>query len=356
MRKKAARSRSRKAPARAQRPQDAMIALISGYWISAMVLAVTRLGVPDALGGRALGVSELAEKVGANPAYLYRVLRALATVGVCAEDKRGRFKLTPVGATLRSGTRGSLRDFALMMIDDYNVRAWMSLTDAVRSGQTAFDLQFGMPIFEYLRTHPEQDREFSAAMASISGVENDAVARAYPFGRFSNLVDVGGAHGHLLATILRRYKKLRGVLYDQPQVVAGAAASGFVSAPEVRERCQVMGGSFFESVPAGADAYLMKYIIHDWDDAKCARLLGHCRDALAPGGRVLIVDRVIRPGNDPDWSKWLDVNMLAEPGGQERTEKEFRTLLEKSGLRLVKIHPTESALSIVEAEVEAERR
>ncbi|HXZ85902.1 MAG TPA: methyltransferase [Myxococcota bacterium] len=353
MKKKAARSRSRRPPTR---PQDAMIALISGYWISEMVLALTRLGVPDALGGRALAPREIAEKVGANAGYLHRVLRALATVGVCVEDARGRFKLTPVGATLRSGTRGSLRDFALMLIDDYNVRAWTSLTDALRSGRTAFELQFGVPIFEWLRTHPQQDREFSAAMASISSAANEAVARAYPFGRFANLVDVGGAHGHLLATILRRYKKLRGVLFDQPQVVAGAAASGFVSAPGVRERCQVMSGSFFESVPAGADAYLLKDVIHDWDDPKCARILGHCRDALAPGGRVLIVDRVIRPGNDPDWSKWLDVNMLVVPGGQERTEQEFRALLEKSGLRLLKVHPTESPLSLIEAELEAERR
>jgi len=353
MKKKAARARSRKPTAR---PQEAMIALLSGYWISAMALAITRLGVPDALGARALAAGDLAEKVGANPAYLYRVLRALATVGVCSEDARGRFKLTPVGATLRSGVRGSLRDFALMIADDYNVRAWTSLTDALRSGQTAFELHFGAPVFDWLRTHPEQGREFSAAMASISSGAVDAVARAYPFGRFANLVDVGGAHGHLLAAILRRFKKLRGVLYDQPHVVAGAAASGFVDAPGVRERCQVMGGSFFDSVPAGADAYVLKDIIHDWDDAKCARILGHCRDGIAPGGRVLIVDRVVRPGNDPDWSKWLDVNMLVVPGGQERTEKEFRTLLEKSGLRLLKIHPTESPLSIVEAELEAERR
>ncbi|MGH7289678.1 MAG: methyltransferase, partial [Myxococcota bacterium] len=143
--------------------------------------------------------------------------------------------------------------------------------------------------------------------------------------------------------------KLTGVLYDQAQVVAGAAVSGFVSAPGVRERCEVVGGSFFDAVPAGADAYLLKYIIHDWDDAKCTRILAHCRDAMAPDGRVLIVDRVIRPGNAPDWSKWLDINMMVGPGGQERTKPEFAALLAGAKLELVKVHPTRSPLSIVEA-------
>jgi hypothetical protein len=187
-------------------------------------------------------------------------------------------------------------------------------------------------------------------MASISATENEAVARAYPWKRHRRVVDVGGAHGHLLATILRRNKKLRGVLYDQPQVVAAAEASGFVSAPGVRERCEIVGGSFFDGVPPGADAYLMKYIIHDWDDAKCARILGHCRDALAPAGRVLVIDRVIAPGNDPDWSKWLDVNMLVGPGGRERTLAEFERLFAGADLRLVAQHPTASPLSVLEVE------
>jgi len=188
-----------------------------------------------------------------------------------------------------------------------------------------------------------------ASMASISSTENAAVARAYPFGRFRRLVDVGGAHGHLLATILARHKKLRGVLYDQPQVVAGAAASGFVTAPAVRDRCEVVGGSFFESVPEGADAYVMKYIIHDWDDEKAMRILRHCRDAMASGGRVLIVDHVIPPGNGADWGKLLDINMLVIPGGMERTREEFRDLLDRAGLKLARIVPTRCPLSVVEA-------
>lgn len=342
--KKAAWKRS----ARAAPPQQTMIPLLTGHWIAQMLFTVTRLGVPDVLGKQALGAEAIAERVGASAEHLRRVLRALASVGVFVEDARGRFKSTPLGQTLRRGVPGSLRDFALMIVADYNYQSWNSLYEAVRTGRTAFDLAFSMPIFEYLRAHPDDDRQFSAAMASISANENDAIARAYPFGKLGKLVDVGGAHGHLLAALLRKHKKLRGVLYDQPQVVAGAEAAGFVSAPGVRERCEVVAGSFFESVPAGADAYLLKYIIHDWDDAKSVRILSHCRDALADGGRVLVADRVIQPGNAPDWSKWLDINMMVGPGGQERSESEFRALFAKAGLELVKVHATKSPLSIVE--------
>jgi hypothetical protein len=336
-------------PKRKAPPQQTMIALLTGHWIAQMLFAVAKLGVPDALASRALTPDAIAARVGANAGSLRRVLRALASVGAFSEDARGRFRLTPLGQTLRSGRPGSLRDFALMIVERYNYRSWERLTDALVQGSSAFELEFGQPIFEYLRDHPDDDRQFSASMASISATENDAVARAYPFRRHARLVDVGGAHGHLLATILRHDKKLRGVLYDQPQVVAGAEASGFVSAPGVRERCEVVGGNFFDGVPAGADAYLMKYILHDWDDAKCARILGHCRDAMAPGGRVLVADRVIAPGNGPDWSKWLDINMLVGPGGQERTRDEFAALFESAGLKLVKVHATRSPLSVLEA-------
>jgi SAM-dependent methyltransferase len=326
-----------------------MLPLLTGHWIAQMLFAVTQLGVPDAMGTRSLAPEAIAARVGAEAAYLRRVLRALASCGVFLEDARGRFKLTPLGRTLRSGP-GSLRDFALMIVAPYNWQSWQALPEAIRRGETAFPLQHGGPIFEHLRANPEDDRQFSAAMAAISGTENEAVARAYPWKRHRRVVDVGGAHGHLLAAILRRNRKLSGVLYDQPQVVAAAEASGFVSTPGIRERCELVGGSFFDGVPVGADAYLMKYIIHDWDDAKSARILGHCREAMAPDGRVLVVDRVIAQGNGPDWSKWLDINMLVGPGGQERTLAEFDALFASSGLRLTRVHPTQGPLSVLEAE------
>ena len=276
------------------------------------------------------------------------MLRALASEGVFAEDARGRFKLTPLAQTLQSDRPGSLRDYALMMIDDYNWQAWGSLTHGVRKGGVTFDEVFGQPFFEYLRRQPEKEAVFAASMASISGTQNEAVARAYPFGQLERLVDVGGAHGHLLATILRRNKKLRGVLYDQTQVVAGAAKSGYVTAPEVAGRCEIVGGDFFDAVPAGADGYLMKYILHDWDDERCLRLLGLCRDAMAPDGRVLVVEHVIPRGNAPYWGKLLDVNMLVLLSGKERTREEFRDLFARAGLRLRRVHPTACPLFVLE--------
>ena len=330
-------------------PHETMRSMLAMYFVPQMLFCVAKLGVADALAEKPLAPDALAKRVGAHAPFLRRVLRALASVGVFAEDARGRFRLTPVGQTLRADRPGSLREFALMLPADYNWQAFGALSHALETGESAFEKVHGMPTFDYLKKHPEKDRQFAASMASISGTENAAVARAYAFGRFGKLVDVGGAHGHLLATILRRHKKLRGVLYDQPQVVAGAAASGFVTAPDVRERIDVASGSFFESVPTGADGYVMKYIIHDWDDEKAMRILGHCRDAMTPDGRVLVVDHVIPAGNSADWAKLLDIMMMVGPGGQERTREEFRALFARVGLRLARVIPTTCPLSILEA-------
>jgi hypothetical protein len=329
--------------------QDIMLGHITAYWISQLVFVAAKLGLADALARGPLSVTVLAKRVGAQAAALRRVLRALASVGVFAETPDGRFRLTPVAATLRADVPGSLRNFAMMMIDGYNWDAWRELLHGVRTGELPFDHVHGVPFFEYLRSHPEEDRLFSASMASISGPENDAVARAFNFGRFHTLVDVGGAHGHLLATILRRHRRLRGILYDQTQVVAAAAESGFVTAPDIVGRCTLQGGNFFVEVPSGVDTYMMKYIIHDWNDDQAVSILANCRRAMAPGGRVLVVEHIIRPGNAPDWAKLLDINMLAIPGGQERTREEFRNLFHQAGLRLHRVHPTASALSILEA-------
>jgi O-methyltransferase domain len=181
-------------------------------------------------------------------------------------------------------------------------------------------------------------------------MENVAVARAYDFRGLRTLVDVGGAHGHLLATILGRHRHLRGILFDQPQVVEAAARSSYFTARDLAARCEVQGGSFFDGVPVGADAYMMKYIIHDWDDERCLRILRNCREAMAPGGRVLLVEHVVEPGNRPDFGKLLDINMLVvAPGGKERTRREFGTLLAGAGLRLRRIVPTASRVKVLEA-------
>ena len=338
-------------PTARRRPaaQEQVLAMATGYWLSQCLYVAARLGVADVLAKGPQTADAIARKVGAHAPFLQRVLRALAANGIFAADARGRFRLTPLAQTLRGNRPGSLRDFVLMIVDDYNWNAWGALAHGVTHGVRPFDHVYGLPLFDYLHQHPDKERTFAASMASISSSENEAVARAYPFGRFTSLVDVGGAHGHLLATILRRHKRLRGILYDQPQVVAGAAKSGFVTARDVRGRCEVAGGSFFDGVPTGADGYVMKYIIHDWDDETALRILRHCRAAMARGGRVLVVDHVIPPGNRPNWSKHLDINMMVLPGGKERTRAEFRALLADAGLRLTKIIPTACPLSIIES-------
>jgi hypothetical protein len=317
-----------------------LLLLINGYKVSQLVHVAAELGLADVLAKGPLRAEALAERVGADPTALRRVLRALASFGVFAEDAKGRWKLTPLAQSLRSDHPQSMRDFARMMIDDYNWDAWGGLLQGVRDGKPAFDRVHGMPFFDYLQRHPEKERVFAASMASISGSQNPGIAASYPFGELTTLVDVGGAHGHLLAAILRRHKKLKGVLYDQPQVVAGAAARGFIGAPGVRGRIEVIGGDFFESVPAGADGYLMKYILHDWNDERCARILGLCRDAMAPKGRVLAVESAITPRNRPDVGKLMDINMFVLLRGKERTREEFAALFASAGLKLRRVVPT----------------
>lgn len=326
-----------------------MLDLICGYWVSQLVFVAVRLKLADALADKPLTAAVIAGRVGANAAFLYRVLRALASVGVFAELPDRRFRLTPLAQTLRSDSAGSLRDFALHNIDDYMWQTWGALEHGVMTGANAFEHVYRKSPFQYLHERPEKERVFAAAMASISAGQNAAVAEAYPFGKLTRLVDVGGAHGHMLAEILRRHKKLTGVLFDQPQVVARAPDSGFITAPDIRGRCTIEGGNFFRSVPEGADGYVMKFIIHDWDDEECVRILDICRNAMAKGGRILIVENVIPKGNAKDWAKLLDINMMVAPGGKERSREEFDALMARAGLRLTRVYPTKAGISVVEA-------
>jgi len=325
-----------------------MLERIAAYWQSQLVFVAAKLGIADVLVAGPLTADEIATRVGAHAPYLKRVLRALASLGIFAADPHGRFHLTRLAQTLRSDHPESLRNFALMLVDDYNWSAWGALEHSVKSGDSAFEHVHGSAAFPWMREHPEKERMFSASMASISVMENAAVARAYAFGKFQTVVDVGGAHGHLLVTILRSYVKLRGVLFDQPQVLAEAARTGLITAPDISGRCEATGGDFFESVPGGADAYVMKYIIHDWDDEKCIRILENCRKTMAAEGRVLVVDHVVAAGNRFDWGKLVDINMMVMLGSKERTKDEFRQLFARAGLRLKRVIRTASSLSILE--------
>jgi len=325
-----------------------MLDLIIGYWISELVLVVSKLNLADLLEKGPRTAADLAKSTGTNPGALHRVLRALAGVGVFSEVAGGRFKLTPLGATLRSRSPHSMRDFAIMMVDDYNVQAWQDLLESVRTGENAFPRVHGMPVFEYFLNHPEKGQVFGRAMASLSGTENPAVAAACDFSKSRTLVDVGGSQGHLLAEILRANPKLKGILFDLPLAAEQAMKSPYLNARGVKGRVEVMAGDFFQSVPQGADTYLMKYILHDWEDALSIKILENCRRGMAPGGRVLVVDTVIPRGNKPHWGKLLDINMLVATGGRERTAEEFKKLFAQAGFKVRRIIPTRCPLSIVE--------
>lgn len=328
-------------------PQAVMLDLLIGYWVSKMVHVVARLGIADLLADGPRTAAELAQAAGADARSLYRVLRALAGAGLFVE-RDGRFELTPLGATLRSGVPGSMRAFALMMPDSFNWRAWDDLQSSVKTGGIAFDQVHGVKFFEYLESHPDLAKVFGESMGSLSEMENPAVAVAGEFSRVRTLMDVGGGHGSLLAAILRANPGLRGILLDLPGVVERAKKDVHVTAPDVAERIELRTGDFFESVPEGADACVMKYILHDWDDERCTRILRNCHRALPREGKVFVVDTVIPPGNDPHWGKLLDINMLVLTGGRERTEAEFREMFGAAGFRLARVIPTACPLSVVE--------
>ena len=324
-----------------------MLNLIIGYWVSQMIFVAAKLGLADLLKDEPKSAADLARATRMNAATLHRLLRALASVGVFAERADGRFERTPLAATLESNAPGSMRAFALMMVEKYNWDSWTELAYSVETGAAGLDKALGMKVFEYLDRNPEHARVFGESMSNLSAVENPAIVAAYDFSRFRKIVDVGGGHGSLLSAILAANPKLSGVLYDNPRVVENARKAPHMT-KDVASRMEIVGGDFFEKVPDGADAHVMKYIMHDWDDARAVKILANCRKAIAKNGALLIVDTVIPPGNDPHWGKLLDLNMMVLTGGLERTEKQFAELLRKAGFELVRVVPTACPLSIVE--------
>jgi O-methyltransferase domain/Dimerisation domain len=328
-------------------PQGVLLRMLTGYWTSQALYVAARLRIADLLAEGPRGSAELAQATGTHERALYRLLRALASEGVFVEGPDGCFGLTPLAACLRSDVPGSQWASAVMAGEEH-FRAWADLLHSVRTGQTAFEHVYGKPIFDYLAEHPDQAQVFDAAMTGIHGAETQAMLAAYDFAPFHTLVDVGGGNGSVLSAVLQRYPALHGVLFDRPHVVERARAN--LTAAGVAARCRTVGGSFFTSVPEGGDAYLMRHILHDWDDAQALSILRACRQAMAATARLLVVECVIPPGNEPFFGKFLDVNMLAIPGGLERTAAEYRDLFAAGGFRLARIVPTRLEVSVLEGE------
>jgi hypothetical protein len=328
-------------------PPAVMFTLIAGRWVSHLIYVVAKLELADRLKHGPRTVEELAVAAEVQAPALYRVLRALASVGVFAETKDKRFKLTPLAVTLQTAVPGSMHALALLFGEKYMEDAWAQLLDGVKTGEIPFLKAHGVSEFEYLEKHPDDLTVFGEAMTSVSSTENPAIAAAYKFSGIRTLVDVGGGNGSLLATILKANPKLKGVLFDLPSVSARAKQDRHVTAKGIAERCTLESGDFFEAVPRGGDAYIMKRTLHDWDDQRCAKILANCRSAMSEKGRVLVVDAVIPPGNDPDRGKLLDMQMFVI-GGRERTKQEFATIFREAGLKLTRVVPTKCPLSIVE--------
>jgi hypothetical protein len=288
---------------------------------------------------------EIAAKVGARSELLYRLMRTTASVGILSETADRRFVQTPLSAALRSDAVPGTRALAMFNCEEWHVRGWQHLADTVCTGERPTEKIYGVPLFEYLQKHPAEAVIFNKVMTDLSMVDAPAVADAYDFSGIGSIVDVAGGHGLLLATILQRNPHLKGTLYDLPQVMDGVA--GGPTEP-VKERIKFIAGSMFESVPAGSDIYMMKYIIHDWPDDKCVEILKACRANVSAGGKLLVIDMVMPGPNEFHFSKIADLEMMLFPSGKERTEAEFRELFAAAGWKLTRIIPTASHVSIVE--------
>ncbi|WP_422748022.1 methyltransferase [Mycobacterium sp. WMMD1722] len=326
----------------------ALLELGTGAWTTAALYSAARLGIADQLAAGPARAATVAERVGADPDGVYRLMRALASRGVLTHRADGSFSLTRVGDALRSGVDGSLRDMILFVGHPIRWADWGHLEHSVRTGRTAFSELHGAPFFAYLETDPEFAEVFNLAMTAGSGLADEVALSRYDFTGFGLVVDVGGGHGSVLSTILRSAPEARGILLDLPSVVQDAGPT--FAAAGVQARASVTGGSFMDAVPEGGDAYVMKNIIHDWQDDDAVRILRNIRTAIATGGRLLLLEMVLPERADAFIGHLLDLEMLVTAGGRERTRAEYANLLARSGFRLTRVVETVTPLSLIEAE------
>jgi O-methyltransferase domain/Dimerisation domain len=322
----------------------------TGYIISSALNTIVKLGVPDRLAAGPQTAAALAGEVGANEDALYRILRVLSMVGLFSEDAQRRFSLTPASELLRSDVPGSMKAMVSWIASPFHYRVHADMIHSARTGETAIEHTYGKPAFEYLAGNPELSELFNNAMTGFSVAAVRAVLEAYDFSGIEVLVDVAGGHGAVLTTILQRYPSMRGILFDLDHVIAGARPR--IAALGLAGRCEAIEGDFFVQVPSGGDAYVMQHIIHDWDDDRALMILRQIRTALAgkPRGRLLLLEGILAPANQPDPTKLIDIEMLMMTGGRERTEAEFRALLQEAGFELTRVVHTRGPICVIEAE------
>jgi len=327
--------------------KDAMLEMIEGFWVSRAAYVAAEFGIPDILMGGPKENDQLAELMGVHAPSLYRLMRALASAGLFAEDDNRCFALTPLGTTLCSDVPSSLRSFAIEVLGRNHYAAWEKLGYSIKTGAIAFNHVYGASKWQYNAEHPEEARIFAEAMASFNRVTAYAILASYDFSSAGTIVDLGGGDGSVLATILKAHPHLQGVLADLPYATDGAWQR--LNREGLADRCVVVAADFFKLVPKG-DTYLLKWIIHDWDDESSQVILQNCRAAMAKTDRLLLIESVIGPGPTTRFSKFMDLAMLVMTGGRERTEAEYRALLMRAGLKLTRIIPTSTEMSLIEVQ------
>lgn len=328
-------------------PPVQMLHILSGFWLSRAVYVAAKLGVADLLEREPQTAEQLAAATGTHAPSLYRVLRALSSEGVFMEDGEHRFDSTPLGDTLRSE---GLRAIITAELGEEHYPAWGHLLHSVQTGEVAFEHVYGMPIWEFFGQNPENAVTFNAAMGDVNAMLDGAISHGYDFSPFSRIVDVGGGSGSLLALVLAQNPNSTGVVFDLPHVIEDARL--FMATQGLTRRCDFVAGDFFNNIPSGGDAYLLKWILHDWDDDRSVAILQNCRRAMSKNSKLLVFESAIPAGNDPFLSKFMDLNMMVMNGGRERTAEEYRSLLKAGGFNLTRVVPThaEQLMAVIEGE------
>ena len=321
--------------------------LMTARWVTDMIGVAAQLELADFINAGAKTAEEVAKAKGLHAGSLYRLLRGLASYGIFAEQDDGTFVQTPRSDALRKDVPYSAWGWVQLVTRPWAVRSWSELGQSVRAGTPAFDHVHGMPIFEYFNKHPDELELFAEAMRSLSVATGNGVAEAYDFLGIRTLADIGGSQGFILSLVLQKYPDIRGILFDLPTVVQGAP--NFIKSYGLENRIDIRGGNFFESIPGGADAYLLKHILHDWSDEDCLRILKNIYAVAESGTKLLVVDAVIGARNEEEFGKILDIQMLVHLRGEERTQADWKGLLRAAGFQLTRIVPTPSFVHVIEA-------
>lgn len=328
-------------------PVEIMLQMMSGFWVSRGLWVAAKLGIADLLQDGEKSVEELAAATETHPNSLFRVLRMLATVGVFEQKGEDRFAQTPLSETLVSDSPFSLKAGVIAEMGEVHYDSWGNIMHSVKTGEIAFDHKFGMNVWQYFETDPEKAQNFNKYMVSSSAAVSQPIVEAYDFNASQKIIDVGGGLGSMISAILQANPNLSGVLFDAPSVIE--KAKDYLAQTGVADRCETIGGDFFEAVPTGGDLYYMRWIIHDWDDDLSITILKNIRQVIPENGKLLLLEAVVPDDNNPHFSKFMDLIMLTMTGGCERTAQQYETLLEKGGFRVTKVIPTNSFMSIVEA-------